>query len=243
MVTLDEAVTLLESGVPIKVILVLDSSAGGDAVIGRPNVERFEDLAGRSVGFEFSAVNAYVLCKASQIHALDCRRDFRKVDVPLNDQVQAFLSGTVDAVVTFEPFKSRLIRSGGNLLFDTKEIPEDVVDVLVFHETAIQTNRNKIQAVVNAWFLAIDHIKANPEGSNQIMRQRAQLTAGEFEEAMAGIILGDRELNHRMMVGGDPTIYHNLSNIIRFMKDHDLIFTAPKIDGVIEPAFIGNVRQ
>ncbi len=59
--TLDEALTLVQEGIPIKVIWVLDISRGADALVARYGVAGLADLRGRKVGVEQTAVGAYML--------------------------------------------------------------------------------------------------------------------------------------------------------------------------------------
>ena len=59
--TLDEALTLVQEGIPIKVIWVLDVSQGADALVARYGVAGLADLRGRKVGVEQTAVGAYML--------------------------------------------------------------------------------------------------------------------------------------------------------------------------------------
>jgi len=54
--TMDEVFTLQSEGLAPKIVLVLDISKGGDAILGRPGITTFKQLQGRRVGVENTAL-------------------------------------------------------------------------------------------------------------------------------------------------------------------------------------------
>lgn len=65
--TLNEALLLSAEGHDTAVILMLDCSAGADALVARPGIGSLSDLIDRRVGVESSANWAYVLNRALQL--------------------------------------------------------------------------------------------------------------------------------------------------------------------------------
>ncbi len=59
--TLDEALALLQQDTSLRVILVVDVSNGGDAVLARPEITSLAQLKNRRIGVENSAVGAIML--------------------------------------------------------------------------------------------------------------------------------------------------------------------------------------
>ena len=131
--TLDEALMLRQSGIAIKIFLITDISNGADAIIAKPDIASVQGLSGKKVGVENSALGAYVLGRALQQHGLS-DRDIRQVSITVDETVEAFTKNRVDAVVTFEPFKSQLLRGEARQIFDSREIPDEIIDVLVVRE-------------------------------------------------------------------------------------------------------------
>ncbi len=64
--TLDEVLLLAQYGERPRVVAVLDISAGGDVLIGHPDIEQLPEIRGRRVGVEHTALGAYVLIRALQ---------------------------------------------------------------------------------------------------------------------------------------------------------------------------------
>lgn len=169
-VTLDEAILLARRGAAIKIILVVDISNGADAIIARPGIRSMSDLRGKKIGVEDTALGDYVLARALQVHGLG-DSEITPVSLTVERAVAAFKSGEVDAVVTFEPFKSSILKLGGLKIFDSSEIPDEVVDVLIVHSEFSRRNPGAVKDVVNGWLQANDLvIKRNPD----VMREMAR---------------------------------------------------------------------
>ena len=222
-VTLDEALLMSANGLPIKVVLVFDASRGGDVILGRANVNHLEELAGRKVGTEASALGAFVLCRAAELHGLDCRRDFTVVNLEVNEHENAFAAGAIDAVVTFEPVRTRLIAGGARVLFDSREIPNEIIDVLVVRDDTLARRSRQVRALVRGWFAALDYIKLNRAESIAIMGQREQLSAEQFDEALSGLQIPDRLENLALIGGERPKLLQTAPNLVRIMLEHGLL--------------------
>ncbi len=222
-VTLDEALLMAADGVPIKIILAFDASQGGDVILGHEGVRRVEDLAGRKVGAEASALGAFVLCRAAELHGLDCRRDFTIVNLEFNEHEAAFNAGSIDAVVTFEPVRTRLLKKGAHILFDSREIPNEILDVLVLRTETLKNQPRQVQAIIKGWFAALALMKASPAQTAAIMAQREQLSTAEFTAALAGIHIPDRKENLALLGGNKPGLTQTASNLVRIMVQHGLL--------------------
>ncbi len=132
--TFDEVLPLAQDGFKPRVVLVMDISHGGDAILGRPELRTVKDLAGRPVAVDTGTVGAYVLTRALMLNGLK-QSDVTIVHVEHNGQGAAFKEGRVDAVVNAEPLRSQLLAGGASLLFDRTQIPGEIVDVLTVEAT------------------------------------------------------------------------------------------------------------
>jgi len=129
-VTLDEAVRLAAEGVPLEVIWVFDFSNGADQLISKAEIRSLEQLKGKRIGVEESALGAFMLQRFLDISGVPAS-DFTIVSINASGHAQAMANHRIDAVITFEPEKSRILRQGGNTLFSSAQIPGEIVDVLI----------------------------------------------------------------------------------------------------------------
>jgi NitT/TauT family transport system substrate-binding protein len=137
-VTLDEAVRISASGLPVEVIWLFNISDGADQLIARPGIRQISELTGKRVGIESNALGAYLWQRFLSLNHLNAA-DYELVGLDLAAHAQAMANGEVDAVMTFEPEKSKLLRTGASVLFTSKEVPGEVLDVLIVRKAGEDT--------------------------------------------------------------------------------------------------------
>ncbi|MEW6676370.1 MAG: ABC transporter substrate-binding protein [Pseudomonadota bacterium] len=170
-VTLDEALTLISQGLALKVVLVFNFSAGADALVTRPGIETLADLKGKRIAVESGAVGAVMLSALLEAAHLDLA-DITRVAITANEQVSSYRSGQVDAVIAFEPHVSQLRREGGRVLFDSRAIPNRIMDVLVVRADALPQHEDNLRDLLNGYLAALFHIHSTPEDAHKLMARR-----------------------------------------------------------------------
>ena len=90
--------------------------------------------------------------------------DVNVVHLESNEQPSAFEKGQVDGAVTFDPYRAQFLRAGAKTLFDSTQIPGEIVDLLAVRATVFDKQPKAIQALLTGWFGAIDYMKTRPEG-------------------------------------------------------------------------------
>lgn len=204
-VTLDEAISLLESGEQLKIILVTDISDGGDALITHQDIKSLEDIRHKKIGVEHTALGAYFVSRFIEMNALD-KSDITLVPIEVDKHERAFKDGEVDAVVTFDPVRSKLISAGGNVLFSSKQIPGEIVDVLVVKSNRAASFRSHIANLKQGWYMALDEIENNALESAEIIGKRMKLSAEEVLESYQGLKLPNEEQNNKLLLDNGDLI-------------------------------------
>lgn len=217
--TLDEAFTLVQDGVDLRVVLVLDVSLGADALLARPGILRLEDLKGRRVGFEQGGVSAYLLARALDAAGLG-PEDIVGLSTAQLDLEPAYREGRVDAVVIQEPGLTRLQAEGARVLFDSERIPGEIFDVLVVRPEVIRQHPGAVAQLREAWFGALAQVQAHPAEALARMAPRVGLSPAELGAAMKGLHFPDRMEDAALRGGGilDPA-----RRLSRLMQDRHLL--------------------
>jgi len=199
--TLDEVLTARADGVDLRVVLVLDISAGADAVMAQPHVRGLSDLAGKRIGVEDGAMG--VMMFDALLSAAGLRLDqVRKVPITVNRSIEVYDSGQVDALVTFEPWVKRLEDRGAFRLFDSKAIPNRILDVLAVRADAIPTQTMAIKQLVAAHFEGRRRFFSAPAESWALIAPRLQLPVADVPAAYRGLLLPDLAENRNMLRSG-----------------------------------------
>jgi NitT/TauT family transport system substrate-binding protein len=178
-VTLDMALQLQQQGFEPRVVLVLDYSHGADALLARPEVRRLEDLRGKRVAVEGLSVSNYLLSRALAQAGLQ-HSDVEILRIPVDQHERAYASGQVDAVVTFEPFVSKLLAGGAHRLFDSSDIPGEIVNVLVVREDVLEKHPEQVRHLLQGWFRALRYLEEHPEDAVSRMSPRLDTSPAQL---------------------------------------------------------------
>ncbi|TLM69483.1 MAG: hypothetical protein FDZ70_09740 [Actinobacteria bacterium] len=87
--TLDEALQYLEEHDDMRVVVVLDTSNGGDVVMARPEITELKGLRGRKVAVEGTALGAFVLSRALESAGMQ-PGDVEPVYLAMDEHLQAY---------------------------------------------------------------------------------------------------------------------------------------------------------
>jgi len=180
VLSLDEVMCLRETGRDLRVVLVMDASQGGDAVIVREGIASLGDLKGRRVGVDLRGAGMYLLTCALEQAGLKSS-DLGLVSLNLPETADAFINKEVDAVVSGEPWITKLRAAGGRSLFDSSQANTPVYRVLVVSSVALRDQRDDVLKVVRAHFAMMKELRKGGEvaGMQAILRRQA-LTREEF---------------------------------------------------------------
>lgn len=186
--TLDEVLQARGAGVPLSVVLVLDSSAGGDVLLVRPDITRLSDLNGKRIGYEPSAVGTLVFSEVLNQAGL-APDAVHQVELPITAQVAAWQAGDVDAVVTYEPTASLLRAQGAQPLFDSRQMPDTIFDVLAVRRDRLEGRESTLRKLIRTHFRALDYLHRHHEDAVQRIAVHQNMTAPDVRRALAGVIL------------------------------------------------------
>src|SRR5689334_13738328 len=182
VISLDELFGLAVDGLQPRIILVVDVSHGADVVVGRSGIRSMRDLQGKSVAVESGALGAFVLSRALALNGMQAS-DVNVVHLESNEHPGAFEKGQVDAAVTFDPYRAQLLAAGAKTLFDSTQIPGEIVDLLAVRASVVDRHPTPIQALLSGWFAALDYMKREPADAAQRMGIRQQTSGQQFLEA------------------------------------------------------------
>lgn len=234
VISLDELFGLAVDGMQPRIILVVDVSHGADAVVGRTGMRTMKDLKGKPVAVESGALGAFVLSRALALNGMQAS-DVRVVHLESNEQPGAFAKGQVDGAVTFDPYRTQLLRAGATTLFDSTQIPGEIVDLVAVRASVLEKQPKAIQTLLAGWFSAIDYLKREPKDAAHRMGIRQQTTGEQFLEALKGLHIPSREENLRMIGGASPELAVSGRRLMALMQEAKLLRAPLEIEEVLAP--------
>ncbi|MBA4149262.1 MAG: ABC transporter substrate-binding protein [Verrucomicrobia bacterium] len=177
-VTLDEALQLAQTQPDVRVIMAIDFSNGADALLCKPEIISLADLKGKRIGAELNSFGAFILSRVLERADL-LLADVTVVPLSIEQTESSFLSDEVDAVITCEPFSSRLQTSGATVLFDSAQMPGEIVDVLIVREKTLRSHPRALANLLSGWFRAVEVFREQPNDTASRAADQG-ITADEF---------------------------------------------------------------
>ena len=233
--TVDTHMVYASSGVPVQQVLVLDSSHGGDGIAVRGGVAKVEDLKGKAIAVETGGVPQFWLAYVLKKHGMSLS-DVQQTNLSPKDAAAAFVAGQTDVAVTYEPYLSNVRGADGKVLVTSDQTPGVIIDTLAFQPAYIEKNPKTVQAVVDAWFEALEMIKADPQKAYGIMGKDVNQSADQFAASAKNVRWYDKGMNQAYFA---DTMTPFLAEVRDVMLDAKLIRRAPQdLAGMANPAFV-----
>ena len=200
--TVETHVAWNTNGVPIVQIFQMDKSYGADGLAVRGNINSFADLKGKTIGVDAPGTApffglAWMLSKNGM-----SMKDVKITTLAPQPAAQSFVAGQNDAAMTYEPYLST-VRSNpqaGKILATTLDYPM-VMDTVGCAPEWLKANPKAAQSLANAYFEALEMIKADPVKSNEIMGSAVKQTGEAFAKSSAFLRWQDKAANQKFFAG------------------------------------------
>ena len=239
--TLNDTISFAADAVNGEVaILVNDNSAGNDKIIVTEEINTIEDLRGKQVAVEEGVVDDFLLTLGLESKGMK-REDVEIVPLETGAAAAAFASGQVDAVGAFPPFwLTALKREGSKELFSSADFPGAIPDLLVVTQKLIDEQPEAAQALVNTWYDVMDFMEQNPERSDEIMAERADVTVEELQLFKEGTQMFTIEDNLEAFSDGDSMKHMPFAakEMADFMVGVGFIPEAPDLTTILDDQFV-----
>ncbi|MES9996818.1 ABC transporter substrate-binding protein [Desulfovibrio aminophilus] len=224
MQTLDDSIRQA-AGRDIRVVLVTDSSFGGDGLVARKEINELAGLKGRRVGVEVGTVSHYSLLQILKRAGLT-QEDVTVVSIPAWEIKAAFLAGTIDAGVTWEPYLSAVAEEGeGRVLIDSRSYPDTILTTMTFAAEVVRDRPEDVRRVLAAYFEAFDFLRSLPREANELMARAEDIEVDEFIKHADGLRYMDLEANRSLFADGRLAALTR--DIGLFLRDAGLIRVIP----------------
>jgi NitT/TauT family transport system substrate-binding protein len=190
MLTYDQVVGQVAAGQAQKVVMPIDYSNGGDAIVADKSITKVADFKGKKIGFNPLSPSDFLLSYALKKTGLS-DKDITAVNMTPEAVPAAMASGQMPIGVTYEPSLSQILSQGGGkkfkVVFSSKDAPGLIADVLVFDAKVIKAKPTEISGVMQAYLDGMAYMKAKPEESAKIIGKFMGVSAKEVKEQLSGV--------------------------------------------------------
>ncbi len=202
-----------------RVIVVIDESVGGDAVVSREPLEDLGEISGRRVGMQSGLLAAHVLTRLLEEAGLTVD-DVVISYIDIADHLEAFRRGDVDLMITYDPMRSKLLAAGGQQIFSSAQFPGEIIDVFVARQSQIDLRPEDFRRFARSWFLAVRTFLDDPQACAARLAPRFAMQPDEFLATFDYVKIYSLDANHEVL-GADnaafrATIESFVSSVLAF---------------------------
>ena len=236
--TLDEVLLLAQTEQDLRIFLVMDISNGADKVIVGKDILQLSELKNKTIAMEGSALGAYMLyhlLKAAKLDLSDVKVNSATVD----QHLELMINGKSDAVITFDPTASSLTRLGYRELFNSSQIPNKIVDVLVTKQSVIEQQGDNLAALISGQWRALDYLQSNPSDAYRRIVPRLAISVSELDGSYKTLKLPAQLQNQQLFAKNNPVGLHTtLQELAIVLHKVKLIQDIPALDSILTDELI-----
>jgi NitT/TauT family transport system substrate-binding protein len=230
-----------ENPIPVKQVLALDDSHGGDGIVSKKEIKSIKDLKGKTVAAQLGAGASYFWLNYVLSQNGLKLSDIKAVDMKAGDAGAAFVAGKVDAAVTWEPWLSRAKDTPfGHVLLASDKTPGIIVDSLAFKPDFLKRRGDDVKKIIAAWNEAVQFAQQNPQEADTIMAKFTGQKPEEFTKEKTGVrFYGAKENKEYFGTPQKPgLLYRVTQRAADVWSDLKFIKTKPKAADLIDGSFL-----
>lgn len=234
----NDVISVNKAKAATSIVLLNDESSGADMMIAR-GIKSGKDLSGQKIAVEVGGVSHFFLSKILEKNGLT-EKNVVLANMSAADAGAAFIAKRVNVAVTWEPYASQAIKSGGVALFTSKDTPNAIVDVLAVRNEVIKQRPEDVKQLIQVWFEALKFIKTNPDEAFAIMAKASDVSVPEFMEMWRGVKI--YTLNDNLAAFGSAAkpgpYYKTVDDMSTFMVKQKLIEHPVSSRSMLNPNFL-----
>lgn len=245
--TYDQVLASNARGWKLKVVMPVDYSVGGDAILAAMQIRSVKDLKGRKVAFMAASPSDLLLGYALAKDGLSLK-DITAVNTTPEGVVGIMAGGAVDVGVTYEPNVSVIAKSGGgkrfHVLLSSRDARGMITDVLALKESVIAKNPQLVQGLIRGTMDGVAFMQAEPAKAAAIIAKTLDISPAEVTEQLPNIEnpslarLGDVFKRDDAL----PSFYASGKVINDILKREGQIDSPPAIDATFDASFVAALQ-
>ncbi|TCJ18575.1 nitrate ABC transporter substrate-binding protein [Parasulfuritortus cantonensis] len=218
LMTYDQVIGAAGQGQVFKVVLPVDYSNGGDAIVAAKALAKITDLKGKKVAYAPLSPSDFLISYALKSNGMSAK-DISPVNMTPEAVPAAVISGAVPAGVTYEPNVSQILAAGAgqkfHVIYSSRNAPGLIADVLAFGDKKIAANGKEIAAITQVYVEAMKYMKDKPADAAKLIGKAIGVSPKEVGEQLAGVYnIPAAEMAKSYAKGKDTTSYYTSGAII-----------------------------
>ncbi len=241
--TYDQVIASNARGWKLKVVMPIDYSVGGDAILASTQIHSIKDLKGRKVAFMSASPSDFLLGYALAKDGLS-ERDVLPINTTPEGVVGIMAGGSVPVGVSYEPNVSVIVKSSGgkrfHVLLSSRDARGMITDVLVLKDSVIAKNPKLVEGLIRGTLDGLAFMKSDPGKAAAVIARTLDISTEEVAGQLPNIEnptlpnLGDVFKKTDAL----PSFYASGKIIGEILKREGQIDAPPPIESTYDASFV-----
>jgi len=139
--------------------------------------------------------------------------------------------------------RSLLLGTGARELFSSREIPGEIVDVLVVREDILRQRKASLCHLMEAYFLALAELRQDPMRAAAVLAGPEGISPEELVAAWQRMHLPDRGEAGALLEAGSGSLLPTLAKLEEVMAANHLLSRDVDAEALLAPGLIAGCAQ
>jgi len=239
--TFDEVFQLRQEGIPLTVVLIFDVSAGADILLTRPEINSLKQLKGKTIGMEQSALSQLLLS------AILDKAELTPLDIDLRYGIvanhgQLWQQPAIDALLTYLPL-AKGIDQDATCLFDSRQIPNTIRDVLAVRSDRCESFRPALQHLLECHFNILTKLTQNDPDTLHRIAPLLGFSVQQTAEVLRKVKFPSLECNIGFLTPNTKKSRQALDTLISTMQQAELLPQHVNCERLIDSSFLPGPQE
>lgn len=220
-------------------IALLDSSNGADAVVAKKSIATMADLKGKTVALTLGEVNHMFFLMGLEKAGVN-PNDVKITSLSGDDAGAAFVTGKVDAAVTWEPWVTKATKSGGHIIFTSASVPDIIMNTVAVHRSKLTTASDAYTRFLGALDRGVRHVRSEPDKAYPVIGKYLNAPVEDVKNMLGGDKLYSLADNKQLFgaAGQAGPAYTTMKTVVDFAVKFKLVKRAPAPESLLEGRFV-----
>lgn len=231
------AMSMVSAGIPVKIIILLDSSKTADAILTDSTINTLDDLKGKSIAYE-EGTTSDILLRSALNEAGISWSEITPIPMPAASAGSALITERVPVAVTYEPYITVAKTNNPTLrvLYDGTKAPGIISDVFVVRNDIIEKDPGKVLALVKSWNDSLSYYKEHNQDGRAIIAKGIGEDPEAITAAFDGVIFLSTTDNKTEFNGKFKE--HIFEQILKAADSAGMIMQPITFDDVVDSRFV-----
>ena len=234
-IPMDEMLALRQRGIDLTAVLVFDISAGADLLLVRPEIRTLEELRGKTIGMEDSALGHLMLSEILQrahLHVNDISIHYCVV----SEHETLWQNSNIDALITYLPVADT-VKANSRRIFDSYDIPNRIMDVLAVRTDCLENFRPTLERLTKEHFIARQRMITNDPDTLHRLAAILQLSIWDTEDIMRQLTFPGPSWNRNFLSADNSKGRRIINNLITALQRCGALPPSVDTENLTDPSF------